>query len=154
MSGNGSTSPPNGSMSPPSSQQLQQQQQQLPSSVQVPSLAAQHETVRVLQKIRRFLGALVQFGQDTSAEMGDRVRALVLSLAAGNVSSEEFKLALQDATNFPLRPYVLPFLKTHIPLLQRELTVLARASNQVSIVVPLRVDGDVLERGCKDDKCF
>lgn len=86
----------------------------------------------MLLKIRRFLGALVQFGQDTSAEMGDRVRALVLSLAAGNFSSEEFKLALQEATNFPLRPYVLPFLKTHIPLLQRELTVLARASNQVS----------------------
>lgn len=144
MSGNGSTSPPNGSMSPPS-----QQQQHPPSSVQVSSTAVaaaaaasaallaslpgqQHETVRVLLKIRRFLGALVQFGQDTSAEMGDRVRSLVLSLAAGNVSSEEFKLALQEATNFPLRPYVLPFLKTHIPLLQRELTVLARASNQVS----------------------
>lgn len=95
-------------------------------------MPSQHETIRVLLKIRRFLGALVQFGQDTSAEMGDRVRALVLSLAAGNFSSEEFKLALQDATNFPLRPYVLPFLKTHIPLLQRELTVLARASNQVS----------------------
>lgn len=149
MSGSGSTSPPNGSMSPPS------QQQQPPSSGQVSTTAAaaaaasaallaalpgqQHDTVRVLLKIRRFLGALVQFGQDTSAEMGDRVRSLVLSLAAGNVSSEEFKLALQDATNFPLRPYVLPFLKTHIPLLQRELTVLARASNQVSMRVRVGV---------------
>lgn len=112
-------------------------------------MPSQHETIRVLLKIRRFLGALVQFGQDTSAEMGDRVRALVLSLAAGNFSSEEFKLALQDATNFPLRPYVLPFLKTHIPLLQRELTVLARASNQVSR------EGEWVNRGrwSSDVKC-
>lgn len=135
MSGNGSASPnmaSNGSMSPPP-----------PTSAQVAAaaalnassalLASQHETARVLLKIRRFLGALVQFSQDSSSEMGDRVRALVLSLAAGNVSTEEFKLAVQDATNFPLRPYVLPFLKTHIPLLQRELTVLARTSNQVSV---------------------
>lgn len=138
MSGNGSTSPnmaSNGSLSPPP-----------PSSAQVAAAAAlnassallaalpgqQHETARVLLKIRRFLGALVQFSQDTTSEMGERVRTLVLSLAAGNVSTEEFKMAVQDATNFPLRPYVLPFLKTHIPLLQRELTVLARASNQVS----------------------
>lgn len=34
-----------------------------------------------LLKIRRFLGALVQFGQDTNADIGDRVRSLVLSLA-------------------------------------------------------------------------
>lgn len=118
----------------------------------------QHDAVRVLMKIRRFLGALVQFGQDTGSEMGDRVRALVLSLASGNISSEEFKLAVQDATNFPLRPYVLPFLKSHIPLLQRELTVLARASNQVSsrcdcsfISVRYLVWGN-LSHLC-DDKC-
>lgn len=42
-------------------------------------------------------------------------------------------MALQEATNFPLRPYVLPFLKAHMPLLQRELTALARANNQVSV---------------------
>ena len=140
MSGSGSASPPNltsnGSQSPPSSQVSTTAAAAVAAAASAALLAAlpgqQQETVRVLLKIRRFLGALVQFGQDASGEMGDKVRALVLSLAAGNISSEEFKLALQDATNFPLRPYVLPFLKTHIPLLQRELTVLARASNQVS----------------------
>lgn len=33
-----------------------------------------------LLKVRRFLGALVQFGQDTNADVGDRLRSLVLSL--------------------------------------------------------------------------
>lgn len=37
-----------------------------------------------LLKIRRFLGALVQFGQDTNADIGDRVRSLVLSLAVSH----------------------------------------------------------------------
>lgn len=106
--------------------------------------------------MKRFLGALVQFGQDTSPDIGDRVRALILSLAvkviniylknhlrnnnfffhlfkqSGGLSSDEFKIALQEATNFPVRPYVLPFLKTHIPFLQREISNLARANNQVS----------------------
>lgn len=42
--------------------------------------AAQQDTAKLL-KIRRFLGALVQFGQDANVDTGDRVRALVLSLA-------------------------------------------------------------------------
>lgn len=41
---------------------------------------AQQDTAKLL-KIRRFLGALVQFGQDTNVDIGDRVRSLVLSLA-------------------------------------------------------------------------
>ena len=61
---NGSTSPiVNGSLTPP------------------PSITpAQQDTAKLL-KIRRFLGALVQFGQDTNVDVGDRVRSLVLSLA-------------------------------------------------------------------------
>lgn len=39
-----------------------------------------HDSQRLL-KIRRFLGALVQFGQDTNADVGERLRSLVLSLA-------------------------------------------------------------------------
>lgn len=39
------------------------------------------DPLRALTKVRRFLGALIQFGQDTSADIGDRVRALILSLA-------------------------------------------------------------------------
>lgn len=41
-----------------------------------------HDSQRLL-KIRRFLGALVQFGQDTNPDVGDRLRSLVLSLAVG-----------------------------------------------------------------------
>lgn len=42
-----------------------------------------HDSQRLL-KIRRFLGALVQFGQDTNADVGDRLRSLVLSLAVSS----------------------------------------------------------------------
>lgn len=34
-------------------------------------------------------------------------------------------------TNFPLRPFVLPFLRTHLPLLQRDLLLMARNNKQV-----------------------
>ncbi len=33
----------------------------------------------------------------------------------------EFHRQLQEVTNFPLRPFVLPFLHTNIPLLQRDI---------------------------------
>jgi hypothetical protein len=50
---------------------------------------------------------------------------------SSNLSIEEFHHSLQDVTNFPLRPFVLPFLRTHLPLLQREIHALARANKQV-----------------------
>jgi hypothetical protein len=37
------------------------------------------------------------------------------------VSVAEFHRQLQEVTNFPLRPFVLPFLHTNIPLLQRDI---------------------------------
>uniref|UniRef100_A0A1B0D6E2 MYND-type domain-containing protein n=1 Tax=Phlebotomus papatasi TaxID=29031 RepID=A0A1B0D6E2_PHLPP len=122
--GTGSTSPSvlNGSVTPPPAVPPASLLAAIPTSAQ--------DSGRVFVKIRRFLGALVQFGQDSGPDVGDRVRALVLSLASGGLTAEEFKVALQEATNFPLRPYVLPFLKAHMPLLQRELTALARANNQ------------------------
>lgn len=43
-----------------------------------------HDSQRLL-KIRRFLGALVQFGQDTNPDVGDRLRSLVLSLAVSHL---------------------------------------------------------------------
>lgn len=59
-----------------------------PSSVSalLANSSSAHDSQRLL-KIRRFLGALVQFGQDTSADVGDRLRSLVLSLA---VSSKNY----------------------------------------------------------------
>lgn len=47
------------------------------------------------------------------------------------ISIEEFHNNLQDVTNFPLRPFVLPFLKTHIPILQKEITMQAKLTKQV-----------------------
>ncbi|KAJ4428185.1 hypothetical protein ANN_24200, partial [Periplaneta americana] len=88
---------------------------------------------RGLGKLKRFLSTLVQFGSDIAPDTGDRVRALVLSLVSSSISIEEFHHSLQDVTNFPLRPFVVPFLRAHLPLLQRELGSLARLAKQVSI---------------------
>ncbi|RZC39238.1 CBFA2T1, partial [Asbolus verrucosus] len=85
---------------------------------------------RPLVKVKRFLSTLVQFGSDIGPDIGERVRSLVLNLVSSNLSIEEFHHSLQDVTNFPLRPFVLPFLRTHLPLLQREIHALARASKQ------------------------
>lgn len=100
-----------------------------PGSAAAAAAAAQQDTAKLL-KIRRFLGALVQFGQDTNVDIGDRVRAMVLSLSSGGLTVDEFQIAVQEATNFPLRSNVVPFLKTHVPVLQREINILSRASKQ------------------------
>lgn len=85
---------------------------------------------RQLSKLKRFLTTLQQFGSDISPEIGERVRALVLGLVNSHLSIEEFHSKLQEATNFPLRPFVIPFLKANLPLLQRELLHLARMAKQ------------------------
>lgn len=132
---NGSVSPiVNGNTSDTKTPPPQQPSSLLSSTLPLHGLHSQADSVRALMKIRRFLGALVQFGQDTCHDNGDKVRALVLSMASGSLSTEEFKTALQEATNFPVRQNVLPFLRSHIPLLQREVISLARNSNQVLIV--------------------
>jgi hypothetical protein len=45
------------------------------------------------------------------------------------ISVEEFHQNLQQLTNFPLRPFVIPFLKASLPLLQCELMYLTQAFN-------------------------
>ncbi|XP_044731925.1 protein CBFA2T3 [Chrysoperla carnea] len=92
-----------------------------------------YNPLRQLNKVKRFLCTLVQFGADIGPDIGDRVRSMVLSLVSSNLSIEEFHQALQDVTNFPLRPFVLPFLRAHLPLLQREVHNLARASKQSTL---------------------
>lgn len=47
------------------------------------------------------------------------------------MSAEDFHSALQEATNFPLRGFVLPYLKHTLPSLQRDLNAAARINNQV-----------------------
>ncbi|KAK2500232.1 hypothetical protein MC885_006847 [Smutsia gigantea] len=66
---------------------------------------------RQLNKLKRFLTTLQQFGSDISPEIGERVRTLVLGLVNSTLTIEEFHSKLQEATNFPLRPFVIPFLK-------------------------------------------
>lgn len=85
---------------------------------------------RQLSKLKRFLTTLQQFGSDISPEIGERVRSLVLGLVNSHLSIEEFHAKLQEATNFPLRPFVIPFLKANLPLLQRELVHCARLAKQ------------------------
>ncbi|XP_072373830.1 protein CBFA2T1-like isoform X2 [Scyliorhinus torazame] len=109
-----STSPstPNGSSKDPaSSSTTSLTDQQLP-----PGCGA-----RQLCKLKRFLATLQQFANDLSPEIGDRDSTWTI---------EEFHSKLQEATNFPLRPFVIPFLKANLPLLQRELRYCARLANQ------------------------
>nr|XP_058901892.1 protein CBFA2T3 isoform X1 [Kogia breviceps] len=85
---------------------------------------------RQLSKLKRFLATLQQFGSDISPEIGERVRTLVLGLVNSTLTIEEFHSRLQEATNFPLRPFVVPFLKANLPLLQRELLHCAHLAKQ------------------------
>ncbi|XP_016091742.1 protein CBFA2T2-like [Sinocyclocheilus grahami] len=105
-----------------------------PSSSSSSSLANQQLPAtcgaRQLSKLKRFLTTLQQFGNDISPEIGESVRNLVLALVNSTVTIEEFHSRLQEATNFPLRPFVIPFLKANLPLLQRELLHCARAAKQ------------------------
>lgn len=98
----------------------------MPSSQQLPPACG----ARQLSKLKRFLTTLQQFGSDISPEIGERVRSLVLGLVNSHLSIEEFHSKLQEATNFPLRPFVIPFLKANLPLLQRELMHLARMAKE------------------------
>uniref|UniRef100_W5MB46 CBFA2/RUNX1 partner transcriptional co-repressor 3 n=1 Tax=Lepisosteus oculatus TaxID=7918 RepID=W5MB46_LEPOC len=118
---NGAPSTPNGfSNGPAMSSTASLSNQQLP-----PACGA-----RQLCKLKRFLTTLQQFGNDISPEIGERVRSLVLGLVNSTLTIEEFHAKLQEATNFPLRPFVIPFLKANLPLLQRELLHCARLAKQ------------------------
>ncbi|KAM5263913.1 protein CBFA2T3 isoform 1-T1 [Ctenodactylus gundi] len=105
-----------------------------PATSSTASLSTQHLPpacgARQLSKLKRFLTTLQQFGSDISPEIGERVRTLVLGLVNSTLTIEEFHSKLQEATNFPLRPFVIPFLKANLPLLQRELLYCARLAKQ------------------------
>uniref|UniRef100_A0A2K5I9Y3 CBFA2/RUNX1 partner transcriptional co-repressor 3 n=1 Tax=Colobus angolensis palliatus TaxID=336983 RepID=A0A2K5I9Y3_COLAP len=105
-----------------------------PATSSTASLSTQHLPpacgARQLSKLKRFLTALQQFGSDISPEIGERMRTLVLGLVNSTLTIEEFHSKLQEATNFPLRPFVIPFLKANLPLLQRELLHCARLAKQ------------------------
>lgn len=127
--GNGiNHSPPtlNGAPSPPQRVSNGQASSCMVTNQQLPATCG----ARQLSKLKRFLTTLQQFGNDISPEIGEKVRTLVLALVNSQVTIEEFHCKLQEATNFPLRPFVIPFLKANLPLLQRELIHCARAAKQ------------------------
>ncbi|XP_061391734.1 protein CBFA2T2 [Musca vetustissima] len=140
---NGATTTP---PPPPQQSQAAANAQTTQAAVAAAAAAAAHvEQARLLGKIRKFLGSLVQLAQDVHPEVSDRVRALVISLASGGISIDEFRMALQEAINLPLRPYVIPLLKNHISLLQREIAALARATNQTTLQYVTSNESTVME---------
>ncbi|NWX41885.1 MTG16 protein, partial [Steatornis caripensis] len=115
---NGAPSTPNGfSNGPATSSTASLSTHQLP-----PACGA-----RQLSKLKRFLTTLQQFGNDISPEIGERVRTLVLGLVNSTLTIEEFHAKLQEATNFPLRPFVIPFLKVGAPARHYRLEDMAMA---------------------------
>ena len=116
--------PPPPSPPIPAQQQQQQPQPTLSNSQHMPASFG----AKQLNKLKRFLTTLQQFAADISPETGDRVRNLILSLIVSyfeinaffrlnlffqnnGISIEDFHSRLQESTNFPLRPFVIPFLK-------------------------------------------
>ena len=49
------------------------------------------------------------------------------------ISIEDFHSRLQETTNFPLRPFVIPFLRANLPLLQKELLHFASSTSSDAI---------------------
>lgn len=74
-----------------------------------------------------------------------KAKSISFSSQSGGLSIEEFQVAVQEATNFPLRPNVLPFLRSHLPLLQREVNSLARVSKQSALQYVRSNDSSVME---------
>lgn len=52
----------------------------------------------------------------------------------GAMGIEEFQQCLHDVTSFPLRPFVLPYLRAYLPPLQKEIALQARNAKQVKDV--------------------
>ena len=72
-------------------------------------------------KVKKFLVTLITFSEGISASSGAKVRRLVDNLVLGSVSVPEFLRQLQLVTTFPVRPFVLPFLQSHLPRLAEEM---------------------------------
>lgn len=64
---------------------------------------------------------------------------------SNNLSIDEFQVNLQEVTNFPLRTNVAPFLRSHIPILQREIQTLARNTKQSTLAYVRQNENSVFE---------
>ncbi|KAI1285460.1 Protein CBFA2T2 [Halotydeus destructor] len=83
-------------------------------------------SVRQISKLKRFLTTLYQFACDIGPEVGERVHTLITGLVNSAITIEDFHQKIQDSTRYPLRPYVIPFLRLHLPVLQNEIMHFAR----------------------------
>ncbi|XP_029346274.1 protein CBFA2T3 isoform X1 [Acyrthosiphon pisum] len=104
----------------------------LPTRIDVESESSSppSDTFRNHSKLKRFLTTLVQFSGQISPQTSERVKGQIFTLVNNLISVEEFHHHIQEMTNFPLRPFVLPFLRTHLPSLQRDLLLMARNNKQ------------------------
>ncbi|XP_076370765.1 protein CBFA2T2-like isoform X2 [Tachypleus tridentatus] len=104
----------------------------LPLSTTVVSLSEAPLACNILQlsKLKRFLTTLEQFGSDISPEVGENVHNLILGLVNSSLSVEEFHRKVQVVTGYRFRPFVVPFLKSHLPMLQIEVLHFARLTKQ------------------------
>ncbi|RWS28718.1 protein CBFA2T1-like protein [Leptotrombidium deliense] len=97
-------------------------------------------SLRQISKLKRFLTTLYQFTCDISVEVGEKVQTLIIVLLLketvihawlaqnSSLTVEEFHQKIQEVTHYPLRPYVVPFLKLHLPALQNEILHVSRLS--------------------------
>ena len=80
-----------------------------------------HDNMIDTDKVKKFLVTLITFSEGISASAGANVKRLVDNLVLGSVSVPEFLRQLQLVTTFPVRPFVLPFLQSHLPRLTEEM---------------------------------
>ncbi|XP_074601906.1 protein CBFA2T1-like isoform X2 [Brevipalpus obovatus] len=92
-----------------------------PSSSSSTQYGSSSNNSRQISKLKRLLSTLHQFVAETSSEMGDRVHSLIIGLVNSTLSIEEFHQKMKNVTRYPLRPYVIHFLRLNLPLLQAEL---------------------------------
>ncbi|KAG8196445.1 hypothetical protein JTE90_012269 [Oedothorax gibbosus] len=121
VNGNHSPRPPGDTPSPPSSNTI-------PYHLELPSGNSATRNKHVT--VKGFLAALQKFASKTSVEVGERVHSLIIGLVSSSISIEEFHHKIQETTNHPLRPFVIPFLKSHLPILQTELIHYSRLAKQ------------------------
>ncbi|KAL4702909.1 hypothetical protein ACJJTC_005137 [Scirpophaga incertulas] len=114
-----------------------------------PDLAESSRAAPALQRLRKFLSALLQFAADGNADAGERVRQLIFNLVSGAVSIEEFQAGVQESANYPLKPAVPGFLRGLLPIVQRDLHARARRAKQTPIQYIRRYEHLILEHSAE-----
>ncbi|GFU07779.1 protein CBFA2T1 [Nephila pilipes] len=109
VNGNHSPHPPGGTPSPPITSLSSSNT--VPHHLEIQSGNGTSRSKPVI-KIKRFLATLQQFASDMSVEVGERVHSLIIGLVSSSVSIEDFHHIIQEITNYPLKPFVVPFLKS------------------------------------------